>query len=91
VVGGLQLSAIPAPELPFLCCIIKVARVAKELIVAFQDLPGFVVFPIASAGCLILTAIVATQLLDERLSRKTHVGIVLASVALVLLNWLPDS
>jgi drug/metabolite transporter (DMT)-like permease len=58
---------------------------------ALQDLPGFVFFPIASAGCLILTAIVATQLLDERLSRKTHVGIVLASVALVLLNWLPDS
>jgi drug/metabolite transporter (DMT)-like permease len=58
---------------------------------ALQDLPGFVVFPIASAGCLILTAIVATQLLDERLSRKTHVGIVLASIALVLLNWLPDS
>jgi drug/metabolite transporter (DMT)-like permease len=57
---------------------------------ALQDLPGFVFFPIASAGCLILTAIVATQLLNERLSRKTYLGILLASIALVLLNWLPD-
>ncbi len=55
---------------------------------ALQYLPGFIVFPVASAGCLILTALVATQLLDERLNRRTYVGITVASVALVLLNWL---
>lgn len=58
---------------------------------ALQHLPGFIVFPIASAGCLILTAIVATQVLEERLNVRTYAGIVVASVALVLLNWLPAS
>jgi drug/metabolite transporter (DMT)-like permease len=56
---------------------------------ALQHLPGFIVFPIGSAGCLIMTALVATRLLGERLSRGTYVGIAVASIALVLLNWLP--
>lgn len=57
---------------------------------ALQYLPGFIVFPIASAGCLILTALVATQLLEERLNRLTYAGIAVASIALVLLKWLPS-
>ena len=52
-------------------------------------LAGFVVFPVSSAGGLLLTAIVATSLLGERLNRKTCWGIGVAVVALVLLNWLP--
>ena len=52
-------------------------------------LEGFVVFPVSSAGGLLLTAIVATGLLGERLNRKTCWGIGVAVVALVLLNWLP--
>lgn len=54
-------------------------------------LQGFVVFPVSSAGGLLLTAIVATGLLGERLSRKTCWGIALAIVALVLLNWIPGA
>ena len=52
-------------------------------------LAGFVVFPVSSAGGLLLTAIVATSLLGERLNRKTCWGVGVAVVALVLLNWLP--
>jgi drug/metabolite transporter (DMT)-like permease len=58
---------------------------------ALQNLPGFIVFPIASAGCLVLTSLVATQLLEERLNRKTQFGILIASIALALLNWVPSS
>lgn len=57
---------------------------------ALQVLPGFIVFPIISAGCLVLTALVATQFLDEQLNTRTRLGIALASIALVLLNWLPN-
>lgn len=49
-------------------------------------LPGYVVFPFASAGGLILTAAVATLLLKEQNSRQTIAGVSLAALALVLLN-----
>ncbi len=57
---------------------------------SLQYFDGFVVFPVASAGGLVLTTLVATGLLGERLTRKTVVGIALAVVALFFLNWLPD-
>ena len=58
---------------------------------SLQYFEGFVVFPITSAGALILTTVIATWLLHERLNRRTIAGIGLASVALVLLHWLPAS
>lgn len=55
---------------------------------SLQQLPGFIVFPVASAGCLMLTAVVATRMLQEHLNRRAYVGITVASIAMVLLNWL---
>jgi multidrug transporter EmrE-like cation transporter len=51
---------------------------------------GFVVFPVTSAGGLVLTTLVATGMLGERLTGKSKFGIVLASLALVLLHWVPS-
>ena len=48
--------------------------------------PGYLVFPIASAGGLIFTTLVATLLMGEHTSRKTRLGIGMAVLALVLLN-----
>ena len=56
---------------------------------ALKELPGFVVFPLTSAGGLVLTTIVATILLGEKLSHKAYVGIALAAIALVLLQVIP--
>ncbi len=56
---------------------------------SLQYFDGFVVFPVTSAGGLVLTTLVATGLLGERLTWKTILGIALAAVALVLLHWLP--
>lgn len=56
------------------------------LIKSLDRLPGYVVFPFASAGGLILTAVVATLLLNEQNSRQTIFGVSLAALALVLLN-----
>ena len=57
---------------------------------SLQYFAGFVVFPITSAGALILTTVVATRMLGERLNRQTYLGIAIAILALVLLNWLPS-
>jgi len=51
---------------------------------------GFVVFPVTSAGGLILTTLVATRLLGENLNLRTYIGISIACIALVLLFWLPS-
>ncbi len=56
---------------------------------ALEHFSGFIVFPVTSAGGLILTTIVATRMLGERLHGKTYAGIAIAVVALVLLNWEP--
>lgn len=57
---------------------------------ALEYYDGFIVFPVVSAGSLVLTTWVATWMLDERLSRRTVMGIVTATVALALLNYLPS-
>lgn len=54
---------------------------------ALEQFAGYIVFPISSAGGLILTTFVATRLLAEKLNRQTYVGIAVAVIALVLLNW----
>jgi len=46
---------------------------------------GFIVFPVTSAGAIVLTTLVATALLGERLSGRTCVGIAVSVVALFLL------
>ena len=48
--------------------------------------PGFIVFPVVSAGAIVLTTLVATGVLRERLSAGTCVGIGLAVVALFMLH-----
>lgn len=54
---------------------------------ALKVFDGFIVFPIASAGSLILITLVATRILNERLHARTYAGIALACVALLLLNY----
>ncbi len=48
--------------------------------------PGYLVFPIASAGGLIFTTLIATMLMGEQTSRRTRTGIGMATIALILLN-----
>ena len=58
---------------------------------SLQYLEGFVVFPVTSAGGLMLTTLVATALLGERLTRRSIAGIALATAALFLLHWVPNA
>lgn len=48
---------------------------------------GYIVFTVTSAGGIIFTMLVATQMLGEKLSKLTYLGIAIAVVALCLLNW----
>jgi len=54
---------------------------------ALKQYEGYIVFPVVSAGGLIFTTLVATWFLGERLRLRTYVGIALATLALLLLNW----
>ena len=54
---------------------------------ALQVAPGFIVFPVASAGGLILTTLVATRMMHEQLHQRTYLGIMLTTLALALLHW----
>ena len=58
---------------------------------AFEYFEGFIVFPVSSAGAVLLTTVIATGMLGERLTRRTCVGIAISVVALFLLHWLPTS
>jgi drug/metabolite transporter (DMT)-like permease len=51
--------------------------------------PGYIVFPVTSAGGIVVTTLVATGLLKERLSFRACTGIGLAVVALFMLQWIP--
>jgi drug/metabolite transporter (DMT)-like permease len=53
---------------------------------ALDTLEGFVVFPVSSAGGLLLTTVVACTILDERLNQRTRWGIAIAITALFFLN-----
>ncbi len=57
------------------------------MLLALDEMDGFIAFPAAGIGCLLLTTVVAVSLLGERLSRTTKIGIFIACAALVLLNW----
>ena len=52
-----------------------------------DGLPGFIVFPVTSAGAVLITTAVATCVLDERLSKRTYVGVGITIIALLCLNW----
>ena len=54
---------------------------------SLEIMPGFIVFPVTSAGAILITTLVAVSLLGERLNFRTYVGIGIATVALFLLNW----
>ena len=56
---------------------------------ALQHLQGYIVFTLASCGAIVLTTVVATGMMGERISRRAQLGISMAVVALVLLRWLP--
>ncbi|MDA0589037.1 MAG: DMT family transporter [Planctomycetota bacterium] len=56
---------------------------------SLHHFPGYIVFLVSSAGGVMLTVLVATCVLGERLHRKTCWGIGIAVMALILLNWLP--
>ena len=57
------------------------------ILLALNVFPGYIVFPISSAGGLIVITLVATQLLGERLTRQSSIAITVGVAALVLLNW----
>lgn len=53
---------------------------------ALGSFPGFIVFPVTSAGGLVLTTLVATRMMHEKLHLRSYIGIAITVVALVLLN-----
>ncbi len=57
------------------------------MLVSLRYFQGYVVFPVSSAGGVVLTALVAILLLGENVHRRALGGIVLAAASLVLLNW----
>ena len=50
-------------------------------------IPGYIAFPLSSAGGIVFTTAVATLMLNEQLQKQAYVGIAVSVVALVLLNW----
>ena len=51
-----------------------------------QLIPGFIFFPVSSAGGIIFTMFVAVLWMDEKISRRALIGIAIAVVALTLMN-----
>ena len=60
------------------------------ILMALHHFAGFIVFPVTSAGSIVLTTLVATGLMGEQLNRRTYLGITVSVVALFLLNWVPS-
>ena len=50
-----------------------------------ENFPGYIVFPITSAGGILITTLIAISVLQERLNVRTYVGIGIALAALFLL------
>lgn len=53
---------------------------------ALDLMPGFIFFPVSSAGAIIFTMFCAVLFLEERISRRALIGIAIAVVALVMMN-----
>ena len=58
----------------------------RFLLLALTTLPGAIVFPVSSAGSLLLVTISAIILYNEKVSRINLIGILLTLVAVVLIN-----
>ncbi|MEM7453274.1 MAG: EamA family transporter [Planctomycetota bacterium] len=58
-------------------------------LVSLDIFPGYIVFPVCSAGGIVLTTLVATGLMKEKLTVRAVIGIAVSVVALFMLHWLP--
>ena len=58
-----------------------------SVIRSLDFLPGIVVFPVKSAGGLVLTAILAVVVWGERLTKRQTCGIAIGALSAVLINW----
>ena len=58
----------------------------RFLLIALTTLPGAIVFPVSSAGSLLMVTISAIILFKEKVSRVNLTGILLTLVAVVLIN-----
>jgi len=58
----------------------------RSLLLALTTIPGAIVFPVSSAGSLLLVTISAIFLFKEKVSKLNLVGIFLTLVAVVLIN-----
>jgi len=58
----------------------------RFLLLALTTLPGAIVFPVSSAGSLLLVTISAIILFKEKVSKVNLVGILLTLIAVVLIN-----
>ena len=56
---------------------------------SLEAFPGYVVFPITSAGSLLFTTLVAVCFLKERLTGQSYAAIAIAIIALALLRPAP--
>ena len=67
--------------------VLGLANIAQTFCIlkALEHYPGFIVFPVTSAGGLVFTTAVATMFLEERLSWHSYTGIGLATCSLALL------
>lgn len=53
---------------------------------SLESMPGYLFFPISSAGAIVFTLVMATVIFRERTTKIAMIGIVLAVIALVLMN-----
>lgn len=58
----------------------------RFLLLALTTLPGAIVFPVSSAGSLLLVTISAIILFKEKVSRVNLIGILLTLISVVLIN-----
>ena len=58
----------------------------RFLLIALTTLPGAIVFPVSSAGSLLMVTISAIILFKEKVSRVNLAGILLTLAAVVLIN-----
>jgi len=56
------------------------------ILMALQQYAGFIVFPVSSAGSVVLIALVASAMLGENLTRGTIIGISISVIAVFLLQ-----
>ena len=57
-----------------------------SLLLALTTLPGAIVFPVSSAGSLLMVTISAIILFKEKVSKLNVTGILLTLIAVILIN-----